>query len=262
MTFDRRTLVHAFVGMTTRGWTAKLVGVSGAGGMVSAGTGCMAPRIAWKGMVMAFSEEVSYPGPSYDPATGRLQIGVAEDGRHATWRLNTPGEGVHHGLIVGGPGLGKSSLLRLLMVEAITSRRFGLWAADPTGRHGLKAMLSDVAGRLAENRAETVEMLEAASRVITERTKEGDYTGPTSDSPDILIAMEDCGQVFTANLHATRLAEQVVTRGGPVGVGLVMTTRSTDLAYFGGSRLLRARLAEGNQVALGSDARDHLANLT
>jgi hypothetical protein len=212
-------------------------------------------------MVMALPEEVSYPGPSYDPATGRLQIGVAEDGRHPTWRLNTPGEGVHHGLI-GGRGLGKSGLLRLLMVEAITSRRFGLWAADPTGRHDLKAMRSGVAGRLAENRAETVEMLEAASRVITERTKEGDYTGPTSDSPDILIAMEDCGQVFTANRHATRLAEEVVTRGGPVGVGLVVTTRSTDLAYFGGSRLLRARLAEGNQVAFGSDARDHLANLT
>jgi hypothetical protein len=163
---------------------------------------------------MALPDKVSYPGPSYDPGTGRFRTGVSEDGRHSTWRLNTPGEGVNHGLIVGGPGTGKSSLLRLLMVEAITSRRFGLWAADPTGRHDLKAMLSGVAGRLAENRAETVELLEAASRVISERAKDGGYTDPSSETPGILLVVEDCGQVFTANRHATRVAEQVVTQGG------------------------------------------------
>jgi hypothetical protein len=74
--------------------------------------------------------------------------------------------------------------------------------------------------------------------------------------------MEDCGQVLTANRHATRVAEQVVTQGGPVGVGLVVTTRSTDLAYFGGSGLLRARLAKGNLAAFGADARDQLTELT
>jgi hypothetical protein len=213
-------------------------------------------------MVMALPDKVSYPGPSYDPGTGRFHMGVSEDERHPTWRLNTPSEGVHHGLIVGGPGTGKSSLLRILMVEAITSRRFGLWAADPTGRHDLKAWLSAVAGRLAESRAETVELLEAASRIIAERTKDGGYTDPSSETPGILIVVEDCGQVFTANRHATRVAEQVVAQGGPVGVGLVVTTRSTDLAYFGGSGLLRAGLAEGNLAAFGSDARDHLTELT
>ena len=204
---------------------------------------------------------LAYPGPTYDPATGRFRIGVGAGGAASTWQLNTPRVGVEHGLILGGPDTGKTNTLRVLNVEAIQTGRFAIWPADPTGRHDLPSIWAPVTDRIATTRAETVDLLAAADDLITDRLEEGGYTDPTSDRPAILLTIDEAPHVLAGDRHATGLAERIATRGGPAGVGLVVTSRGADLAYFGGSPLLRAALARTNRYAFGPNALDLLATL-
>jgi hypothetical protein len=204
---------------------------------------------------------VRYAGPSYDPATGRFRIGVGPHDEPITWRLNTPGGGVEHGLILGGPDTGKTNTLRILNVEALQTDRFLIYPADPTGRHNLPAVWAPAADRIAQTPAETVSMLTVANQIITTRLAHGGYTDPTPDKPAILITIDEAQHVFAGNPDATALAERIATTGGPAGVGLVVTTRGGDLAYYGASRTLRAALARTNRYACGPDGLDLLAKL-
>lgn len=206
-------------------------------------------------------ETVRYPGPSYDPATGRFRIGASPAGTTSTWQLNTPGVGVEHGLILGDANTGKSNLLRVLNVEAIQTGRFLIWPADPTGRHHLPDIWAPVADRLAETPTDTVSVLEAADRAITHRLSHGGYTDPTPEKPGILITIDEGQHVFAGNPHATALAERITSTGGPAGVGLVVTARGADLAYYGGSAHLRGALARSNRMAAGANGLDLLAKL-
>jgi hypothetical protein len=79
--------------------------------------------------------------------------------------------------------------------------------------------------------------------------------------PGLLIAIDECQQVFAGNRHATQLAKLIVSEGGHVGVGRVATTRGVDLAYFGGSSTLRAGLGSGNKLAFDPDGLDQLDQL-
>ncbi|MFG2000620.1 hypothetical protein ACGFNU_15900 [Spirillospora sp. NPDC048911] len=60
--------------------------------------------------------------------------------------------------------------------------------------------------------------------------------------------IDEAQEVFAGHPEATRLAEHIVAHGGPAGVGLVVTSRSADLAYLGGSATLRAGLAARNRM--------------
>jgi len=64
--------------------------------------------------------------------------------------------------------------------------------------------------------------------------------------------IDDCQAVFAGNPRATQLAERIVTTGGPAGVGLIVTARGAGLAYFGGSRILRAGLGATNRAVFGT----------
>ena len=213
---------------------------------------------------------VAYPGPTYDPATGRFEMGVGADGAATLWQLNTPGVGVDNGLILGGPGTGKTNTLRVLNAEAVQTGRFRIWPADPTGRHDLPSVWAPIADRLATTPADTLALLAAADQLITERLNPsrpatagpGRYTDPTPERPGILLTIDDAAAVLAGDRDATTLAERVATRGGPAGVGLVVTSRGADPAYFGGSTRLRAALAATNRYAFGPNGLDLLATLT
>ena len=214
----------------------------------------------------------TYPGPTYDPATGRFQMGVGADGDPLWWQLNTPGVGVANGLILGGPGTGKSNTLKVLNAEAVQTGRFLIWPADPTGRHDLPPLWAPIADRLATTPADTLALLAAADQLITDRLTpshaattgpaRGNYTDPTAEHPGVLLTIDEAADVLAGNRHATELAERVATRGGPAGVGLVVTSRGADAAYFGGSTRLRAALAATNRYAFGPNSLDLLAALT
>lgn len=196
--------------------------------------------------------EVPYEGPTYNPATGRFSIGRNSTGEDMEgWQLNAPSEGVRHGLIVGEQGTGKTNILRVITVEAACTGKFLVWHADPTRRHEVVKTWGQIADWIAESPGETVLMLEAAGRLISARRQAGGNLDPAPDKPGVLIMIDDCQAVFAGNLRATKLAERIVTTGGPAGVGLIVTARGADLAYFGGSRILRSGLGTGNRIVFG-----------
>ncbi len=133
-------------------------------------------------------------------------------------------------------------------------------------------MWAPVADRIATTPAETLTLLTAADQLITERldtphlgTDRGGhsgYTDPTTDDPGILLTIDEAHHVLAGDRHATALAERITTRGGPAGVGLVVTARGADPAYFGGSTALRAALARTNRYAFGPNALDLLDAFT
>lgn len=230
-----------------------------------------AALIPWQAQE-APEDTVAYPGPTYEPATGLFRMGVGADDAPIWWQLNTPGVGVANGLILGGPGTGKTNTLRVLNAEAVQTGRFLIWPADPTGRHDLPPLWAPIADRLATTPADTLALLAAADQLITDRLTPtgigpagpapGTYSDPTPEHPGILLTIDEAPHVLAGNQHATELAERVATHGGPAGVGLVITSRGADPAYFGGNTRLRTALAATNRYAFGPNGLDLLAALT
>src|SRR5262249_49373850 len=203
-------------------------------------------------------EVTHYPGRSYNPATGQFDIAFAADGSPARWFLNRPGVGVCHGLVLGGPGTGKTNVLSLIIAEALQSNLFTLWLADLSRRREMSDLWGSIADRIASTPTDTVEMLDAAAAVVKERSDSGNYTDPSVERPGLIMFVDEGQEVFAGNSRATRLAEHIVGDGGQRGVGLVVSSRGPDMAYFGGSRALRDRLASVNCYVLGRDALDTL----
>lgn len=136
----------------------------------------------------------------------------------------------------------------MINAEAVQTGRFLIWPADPTGRHDLPSVWAPIADRIATTPAETLTLLTAADQLITERldtphlgTDRGGHSGYT-DPPGILLTIDEAHHVLAGDRHATALAERITTHGGPAGVGLVVTARGADPAYFGGSTALRAAM--------------------
>lgn len=223
------------------------------GGLVAAGW------VQWE--ASPIPDLVEYRGPSYNPKTGRFAMGVGANGAVGTWTLHTPGEGMRHGLIAGDRGLGKSNFLRGIALEASQARRFSVFIAEPDGRHDIGEATTAAAYATASTVEETAAMLETIDRTITARQSTGGYTDPTPQRPGLLVLIDEAQQVFAGNPHAVALAERIVRDGGPAGVGLVVTTRGADLAYFGGSRALRSGLTKTQRAAMGVEDLDLLDKL-
>jgi hypothetical protein len=193
-----------------------------------------------------------YPGASYDEITGRCVVGEGAGGVTAYWTLNTPGVGMENGLILGPPEIGKTSSLRLVLLEAFQQPKFVLWLADPTGRNGYDVdPWPKAADKLATSPREVLTLLREAVRVIESRAKRGRFPDPTTGRRGVLIALEDAHEVFGDNLEATELAERIAVDGGPVSVAMVATTVAPDLAHFGGSLKLRTALSRTNLFPMG-----------
>ncbi|MGW3653544.1 hypothetical protein [Streptomyces sp. NPDC000878] len=120
-------------------------------------------------------DQLRFEGTTYDPATGRFRIGEGADGVAAHWRLNTPGAGMEHGLILGPAQIGKSNVLRLVLVEASVQPKFAIWMADPTDRHHFPGFLEGIATKVATSPRDSIQLLREAVRVIYSRTKRGHF---------------------------------------------------------------------------------------
>lgn len=191
-------------------------------------------------------DRVDFAGPTYDPATGRFQFAQTEDGT-VDWELHEPGVGVKHGLIVGDSSLGKTNICRLILAEALASERFAVMVADPAGRGKLCDLFARPAERVARTPLETRYLLQAAVKVLQRRASAGGYTDPTADKPGLLIVIDDAHTVLT-DPAAADLAAQIVTAGGPVGVGIVIASPSLDPTDYAHNTELMARLSIDNAV--------------
>ena len=115
-----------------------------------------------------------YQGPTLDATTGLISVGEYADGQRCHWRLFRPGKGACHGVIAGGRGTGKTNMLDLLRVEALSSGLFCLVVSDPTGRHDFSVWQGCAYG-YTDSIESAIELLRATARIITSRQEMGDY---------------------------------------------------------------------------------------
>ncbi|MGH3683506.1 MAG: hypothetical protein ACRDRU_07385 [Pseudonocardiaceae bacterium] len=187
-----------------------------------------------------------FHGPSYDPLAGSFNIGVTLDGQ-APWKLNTPGGSIHNGLIVGPPECGKTNTLRIIAIEAAASGLFATMLADPrdSNRHatGLGRALGEE--YFSNDLPGTAELLRKLNRIITYRQENGRFSTPTTETPGVLLLLEDAHTVFP-DPKLARLGERIVKSGPPVYFGLVVTAETIDLEAFAGNLGLLMHLSDTN----------------
>ncbi|WP_431879038.1 hypothetical protein [Amycolatopsis sacchari] len=202
-------------------------------------------------------ELLPYQGPSYNPATGQCSTGVTMDGPWY-WTLNTPGHGVENGIIAGPADIGKTNILRMLLVEALYTDKFVITAADPLNRNNLVDLFEEISNPQlppARTADDTVRLLRALAAIVDYRREHADqYREPTPEHRGILLALDDA-HVVLRDPDVAAAAEAVAVRGPAVSVGLVAVTESVDLAAFGGRRdLLRALMAQPtNRMAFSEE---------
>jgi len=199
-----------------------------------------------------FAETLPYPGPSYDPSTGRFALGMTMDGR-AYWQLNTPGVGVNNGLIVQPAGQGKTSNLRLVLVEALASDLFDVAVADPQDRNGLTDLVKEIAVGVARTVPATLDLMAKILTIIESRSDDEDrFRDPSRERRGLVLLLDDAHHVL-AERAAAALAERIATTGPPVGVGLVAASSSMSLTTFAGNETLLRALARVNAFVRSAD---------
>ncbi len=207
-----------------------------------------------------FAETLPYPGPSYDPSTGRFSAGMTMDG-HVYWRLNTPGVGVDNGLVVQPPGYGKTSNLRLVLVEALASELFDVAVADPHDRNGLVDLVREIAFGVARTVPATLDLMAAVLAEVDSRGGDGDrYRDPSREHRGLVLLIDDAHLVL-ADPAAAALAERIATTGPPVGVGLVVASTSVSQAAFGDRRTLLWALTRVNALVPTAEDAAWIRNL-
>ncbi|WP_433513223.1 ATP-binding protein [Nonomuraea sp. CA-143628] len=197
------------------------------------------------------SEAPQHPGiPTYDPATGAVKIGEYVDGKPSYMQLHDPETGsLHSILIIGDPGMGKSTGLRSLAMEAYGSDVFDVILVDPLDRNGLahlsELMYKDL--RAATNLSESVGVLEVALKLIRERKEKEPYGVPTRDNRGLFIAIDDADNLFLDERGAL-LIELILSAGGDLGIGLIVAVSNISDFEPNGA-LMRALMKCKQRVA-------------
>lgn len=164
------------------------------------------------------------------------------------WRLTDRGVGAVNGLIAGQGGVGKSNVVRLVVVEAICSAVFDVAVADPLDRNGVIGVVDKYAMRATGTRADTTALLAWAAGQVEKRRAEADrWREPRPDHPGLLVAVDDAHEVF-ADPTAADLAARVAIGGPAVGVGLVAVIESVEPDAVAGRRDLLLALGKTNAV--------------
>lgn len=189
---------------------------------------------------------------TYDPATGTIELGMGADWEVSLWHLNKPGHEVHHGLIIGPPGIGKTTTLQIIAIQALQAERFVLWTVDTRPPYDLTKPLLPAIDWAAATNEEARLIFEAAQNAVIHRNEHGGYGSPSRDKPAILILVDNCESVFN-DTQIAESADYIASNGGTAGIGLVVTAEGPDLNRFGGIPKLRSNLKKQNAIAMGTD---------
>jgi hypothetical protein len=189
-------------------------------------------------------EIIPFAGPTFDPATGRFEIGLGMDGPQY-WQLFGDDGRVRHGLIVGTPGIGKTSTARLVLAEAYASLMLDIAVISPLGDGGLVGSYGKIALSSAEDVESGVRLLERVAGLVRSRlTTPADYEHVDQQHPGIMVAIDDSAPVL-ADPVAAQAAEYVAEHGPTVGIALLVVATSVELDAYGHRPRLRRALLRG-----------------
>lgn len=201
-----------------------------------------------------------FTGPTLDPETGWIHLGLHADGTEARWRLWVPKSGACHGMIAGTTGSGKSGTGNALCTEISHSGLAVLWLADPEDGESLPDWQDNVdwfAGNIDEIRAQ----LQAAERIMegrkSRRSKvrwvDGDgfsrrgkgFFEPTPEEPLLVCYIEE-GPDVLADAECRRIVARIGKKGRKVGVAVILITQIPSVTELGGDITIRSMLSSTN----------------
>ncbi|KWX05848.1 hypothetical protein TH66_00455 [Carbonactinospora thermoautotrophica] len=198
-------------------------------------------------------ETVWFTGPAYDPATGTIALGPFADGQgEARWRLYSENS-MWGGVLIGGPGSGKSSLIENIAISAASTGYTVILYGDPQEGASSPA-LARHADWPALGVDQILDMLRALERASRWRAKENAAYGlrgftPSVERPGVLAIIDECHRVFGIE-EARELADWIAREGRKVGIALLVASQYAGLPTFGGSESLRSSIMAGNAVVL------------
>jgi hypothetical protein len=204
---------------------------------------------------------VEYTGPKVED--GVIMLGPYADGEgYANWRLWTSGEvpnsgSAWGGFILGGMGSGKSRVMELISIAAMSTGWVETWFIDPQGGASSPALTEHADWAVDLDDAEKV--LTALERFIDARGAEMAAEGwigfdPSPERPLLQVVIDECHEVFAENTERwTTVARKIRKVGGT----LVALSQYAGLATFGGSEALRAAICAGNVIVMRAESKQN-----
>lgn len=236
----------------------------------------------------ALERDQPWDGTStYDPATGRIDLGRFLDSRTAHWLLHKPGNGAAGGVVAGAIGSGKTGSTHIIACEAAQARQcavcgaagtcqrcdmqriaaiwmgdpqmqpFGVWRgrADVTA-WGPEACVSLLAWGKAAMRARARHFGELEWTDHLGRVNHGKgWFDPSPQYPLIYIVIDEWPLIVSDPVLgpiAKQLASDIAKEGRKVGIALVFLTQIPDLTELG-VRAVREMLKAFNTLAHRTD---------
>jgi hypothetical protein len=201
---------------------------------------------------------VQYQGPRVHD--GIIDLGpYADGGGFGPWRLWTPGEVPNGGSwwgggIFAGMGIGKSRLIELISIGALSTGYAAVWFIDPQGGASSPA-LKDHADWYADADGAPA-ILGALERITAWRGKQMAKEGwigfdPRPERPGILVIIDEAHEVLARN---TNRWKTLTRKARKVGIGIVAVSQYPGLDTFGGQEPLRAAILAGNVVAMRAES--------
>ncbi len=215
-------------------------------------------------------ENLPYPGPVIDMATGCVTVGRCADGGPALLRLWQPKSGTWHEIVAGTSGAGKSRYID----QALIGERHCLntggehlvvsWICDPQEGQSLPDW-QDKVDEYARNPVESLALLERAYAEMLARNNHlanlrwtdsngnarrgRSYFEPTADMPILSITIEEAPNLLT-NARFRWLVEQFLKMGRKCGLRLRLVAQIPSIAELGSSFTIRPLLASMCVVCL------------